>query len=524
VVFQANQNDQQQSWLFRQLDGSREENADKARRIAELEERVQQLEAELKAERQKQFKAARPEEAPPSQDVSEENQENQPKKRGAPVGHPGWFRPTPTHIDRTIDVPAPACCPHCGAAVVARPDLAPYEHIQEDLIDGQPTVTCYRHVEGLCTNPECGRSARQPGEGEILLARIGPQMRARGLFLRFHIGLSHRKVVGAVAGLDCLSFTPAALLGFEKKAAQTARPLAYDVAKKLRACEVNHADETHYSIDGQHAQVWFHGNEHLAHFYICGTRSGKISRKILGVDYAGALVTDCYAGYDRHATKIKQKCLEHLKRTAKDWLKVTPDKATASRQFFADVMAWTKRGCRWHRRWKADSGPEKEVEAAWLREEQARLEGVALDSKKAQTLQGRIRRYSKEWLTFLDHPHRVADEQPGRTGDPLPGRVAEGDLWQPHAGRGPAAGGDAHRDSNGQAAGAEHYPVLGGVVYADAQRGGAGDVRPLLSRARRSRLRRQASRGRTRGRRRSLAGGTAPVETRRPAALAQPSP
>jgi transposase len=401
VVFQANQNDQRQSWLFRQLDGSREENAAKARRIAELETRVEQLEAELKAERQKQFKAARPEEEPVPCGVSEDHQ---PKKRGPPVGHPGWFRPTPTRIDRTIDVPAPARCPHCGAAVAAHPELPRYEHVQEDLISGRPLVSCYRHEEGRCTNPGCRLWVRQPGEGEILRAKIGPQMRARGLFLRFTIGLPFRKVVDAIEGLDCLGFTPAALLGFEKQAAETARPLAHDVAKKLRACDVNHADETYYSINGQHAVVWFHGNEDLAHFYLCGTRSGKISRKILGMDYAGGLVTDCYAGYDRHATKIKQKCLEHLKRTAKNWLKVTPDKAPAARQFFADVMAWTKRGCRWYRRWKAADGPEKQSEAAWLREEQARLESAPLDSKKAQTLQGRICRYSKEWLTFLDHP------------------------------------------------------------------------------------------------------------------------
>jgi transposase len=401
VVFQANQNDQQQNWLFRQLDGSREESAARARRIAELEERVRQLEAELKAERQKQFKAARPEQAQASPGVCEENL---PKKRGAPVGHPGWFRPTPTQIDRTLEVAAPAACPHCGADVVAHPELPRYEHLQEDLLDGRSLVTCYRHEEGRCTNPRCRLWVRQAGAGEILRAKIGPQMRGRGLLLRFHIGLPYRKVVQAVEGLDSLHFTPAALLGFEKKAAETARPLAHDVATKLRACEVNHADETHYSINGQHAQVWFHGNQDLAHFYICGTRSGKISRKILGLDYAGGLVTDCYAGYDRHATKIKQKCLEHLKRTAKDWLKVTPEKATAARQFFADVMAWVKRGCRWYRRWKAEDGPEKATEAAWLREEQARLEGVALDSKKAQTLQGRLRRYRQEWLTFLDHP------------------------------------------------------------------------------------------------------------------------
>ena len=92
-------------------------------------------------------------------------------------------------------------------------------------------------------------------------AKIGPQMRARGMFLRFGIGLPYRKVVSAIEGLDSLGFTPAALLGFEKKAAERARPLAYDVAKKLRACEVNHADETHYTINGKPAQAWFHGNE-----------------------------------------------------------------------------------------------------------------------------------------------------------------------------------------------------------------------------------------------------------------------
>jgi transposase len=397
--------DEQTEWtdsLLRQIDALRATDAAKGQKIGELEDRVEQLERELKAERQKQFKATASKDE--QEAVPDNASEAGSKKRGAPMGHPGWFRPTPTHIDRTLFVVAPKRCLRCGAAVVARPDLPPYEHLQEDFIDGQPMTTCYQHVEGRCTNPKCRLWSRQPGEGELLRAKIGPEMRARGLFLRFDIGLPHRKVVSVVEGLDALSFTPAALLGFEKQAARKAMPLAHDVAIKLRACEVNHADETHYTINGKPAQAWFHGNERLAHFYICGTRSGKISRKILGEDYQGGLVTDCYAGYDRHGTKIKQKCVDHLKRTAKDWRKVTLEKAVASLQFFDDVMAWTKRGCRWHRRWKSDSGPEKDREAAWLRDEQARLEAVPLDSKKAKTLQGRIRRYSKEWLTFLDHP------------------------------------------------------------------------------------------------------------------------
>ncbi len=35
------------------------------------------------------------------------------KKRGAPVGHLGWFRATPSEYDLDFDVPAPRRCPHC---------------------------------------------------------------------------------------------------------------------------------------------------------------------------------------------------------------------------------------------------------------------------------------------------------------------------------------------------------------------------------------------------------------------------
>ena len=181
---------------------------------------------------------------------------------------------------------------------------------------------------------------------------IGPNLRAASLFLQYDIGLTIRKVVRTVAGLAQFDFVPASLLRFGQEAARKARPLAQDVAEKLRACDANHADETYYRIDGKPAYVWFHGNEDLAHFYVTGTRSGKVSRTILGEDYQGGLITDCYSGYDRHATKIKQKCLSHLKRSAEDWCKLLPAEAKDSRAFFDAVRQWVKRGCTWHRKWK----------------------------------------------------------------------------------------------------------------------------------------------------------------------------
>jgi hypothetical protein len=43
-----------------------------------------------------------------------------PRKRGAPVGHPGWFRPTPTEYDALVEVAAPTDCPRCGGPVRRR--------------------------------------------------------------------------------------------------------------------------------------------------------------------------------------------------------------------------------------------------------------------------------------------------------------------------------------------------------------------------------------------------------------------
>jgi transposase len=394
--------DEQTEWtdsLLRQIDSLRAEDTAKYHKIEEQAARIEQLERELKAERQKQFKAKKEEPAPAETD---EAPAPGPKKRGAPQGHPGWYRKRPGEFDQLVVVPAPVQCPHCDGSVKARPDRPVYDHLQEDWIDGQRVVTCFRHEQGRCR--KCRRWTRQAGPGELLRAMIGPHLRAASLFLQYDIGLTIRKVVRAIAGLAEFDFMPASLLHFGKEAAAKAKPLAQDVAEKLRACDANHADETYYRIDGQPAIVWFHGNEHLAHFCVTGTRSGKVSRTILGEDYAGGLHMDCYAGYDRHKTRIKQRCLSHLKRSAEEWSKLLPAEAPKSRAFFAAVTQWVKRGCTWHRKWKNRSGAEADQEANWLRQELERLQKMPTDSERAARLQKRILRYRNEWLTFLDHP------------------------------------------------------------------------------------------------------------------------
>jgi transposase len=164
-----------------------------------------------------------------------------------------------------------------------------------------------------------------------------------------------------------------------------------------------HADETYWVLDGQRAYYWVHATEQYIHFQFDTSRAGEVSRELLGTDFAGTLVTDCYSAYDAQGAKAKQKCLSHLARTARDWQKLTsadsPDYC-----FFESVKEWVKRGCDFHRRRERLSPREQADEKAWLRAELQRLQSCPLTYEKAVTLQERIKRYADCWLVFLDDP------------------------------------------------------------------------------------------------------------------------
>jgi hypothetical protein len=385
--------------LHGQLNEERRRNTGLFEENQRLREQLKQAQQELKAERQRRFCKDRP--SPEKPQIPAECAPRN-KKRGAPKGHPGWFRARPTKWDRVIDVAAPKRCPHCGGEVCVPEDRDSQEHVQEDVVDGRRQVVLYRHTAGRCR--ACRRWVQQSGDGELLASRVGPRARAMAAFLHNEIGVSLRKVPRAVEGLTRLKFTAAALLGFEKQFAKRAKPLAEDVAAKIGSTDgaVN-ADETYWSSNGKRSYFWLHATGPYVHFRFSPSRAGSVSRRILGKDFSGVLVTDCYSGYEAHPARAKQKCLAHLTRTARDWQKIVPAKSKAAR-FFGDLQAWVTRGCRLHRRRDKLVDKEFATETDWLRKEQQRLETTTLDHDKARTLQGRLCRYRDEWLVFVHDP------------------------------------------------------------------------------------------------------------------------
>ena len=283
------------------------------KRIRELEREVAELRAKYQALHQKQFKPNRKKNAP-----CKENAADRPsgkKKRGAPVGHPGWFRPKPTEIDRSVHVAAPHRCPHCGSK-----DLTPIdermEHIQEDIVLApRPVVTRYVHTQAFCA--QCRRPVVQAAADEILHAPIGPVAKATAMYLRYDVCIPYRKVIEIFRVLFGLSYVPASLVGFDQKAAKMGEGIYVDLREKLRASEMVHADETSWRNDGVGHFVWFAGNENLAFFHIDRHRSAKVAKAIFGEDFAGTLVRDRYAAYNGIGAHW-QACLAHIITTVKE--------------------------------------------------------------------------------------------------------------------------------------------------------------------------------------------------------------
>jgi transposase len=286
-------------------------------RIRTLESELAELRAKYQALHQKQFKPNRKKNADlPAQKADGTSDELAgKKKRGAPVGHPGWFRPKPTVIDRSVHVAAPQRCPHCGSTDLA-PAAEPIVHIQEDIVlVPRPVVTQYVNDQAFC--PRCRRPVVKAAADEILNAPIGPVAKSTAMYLRYDVGIPYRKVVEIFRVLFGLTCVPASLVGFDRKAAQRSENIYADLREKVRASPVAHADETSWRSDGVGHYVWFAGNENLAFFHIDRHRSAKVARGIFGEDFAGTLVRDRYAAYNGIGAHW-QACLAHIITGAKE--------------------------------------------------------------------------------------------------------------------------------------------------------------------------------------------------------------
>lgn len=373
---------------------------------AELKIEHNQLQARFTALHRRQFKAAKSKAAPPPEPTP-----TKPKKRGPPIGHPPWTRPNPTHVDRTIPVPAPTICPHCAC-----PDLLPTtqttDQLQEDIvIQPRPMVTCFHHQMAFC--PRCRRPVHATAPDELRNCSIGPVTKAVGVWLHHQLKLPFRQVQNLFATLFGMPFVPASALNFSLTAADKSQPLYDDLRTKIQTSALLHLDETSWRLDGLPAWLWYAGNADLDFFHIDHSRAAAVITAILG-NFYGAILSDGYAVYDLIAARWHQTCLAHIIRTAKDIaaeIKLIENNAPyhADIAFANAIASFFSEVCDLDRKRRSGRLSRKRARAMLpsLRQRLKHLCTSTLTHPKTINLSARLidpKRDAKKLFTFLTHP------------------------------------------------------------------------------------------------------------------------
>ncbi len=374
-----------------------------ARLIRDLEAKLARLQAEverLKAELEEARRAGKRQAAPFSKGPPQAH----PKRPGRQSGHAPSHRPAPPpeQVTRTVEVPLPEDCPCCRAPLDEVP-ITVHDQYQIDLPEPKPVVTRFRVPVVRC--PACRRrlQGRHPEQTSDALGaaavQYGPRLLAFAADLKHRLGVPYRKCASALGTLCGLTIVPSALVRSGHRLRRLARPSYRGLVEAARRSPVQHADETGWKIGGHSAWLWVFADRHATIYLIRRSRGHEVAEEVLGSDYRGVLVSDCFPAYDPLAC-LKSKCAAHLLRRCSE---LARSKVRGAVRLPRRVAALLRRALALKRRRGRISDHGYAVERGRVLAEWRRiLSGRYSDPDNAR-LARLLRKHRDAVLRFLDH-------------------------------------------------------------------------------------------------------------------------
>jgi transposase len=377
--------------LHKELADLRRQNDEIQRQNQELQQRLSDLEA---AQRRDKRQAA-----PFGRDQKKAN----PKKPGRRKGQGRFsFRRVPEKIEHTQEVPLHHC-PECFGPVS---DLKEHEHFQTDLPLPQPVTTRFVTYSGYC--PCCKKRVQSRHHEQVSTATgaagvsLGPHARALAADLHHGLGVPFAKVARLFSSAFGLSVTPGALCQSGSRLADVLEPIYQELQAALRTCQAVHADETGWRVGALSAWLWTFTNEKITVYCVESSRGHEAVLRVLGKEFTGTLICDCFAAYDAQALSawLQQKCLGHL---LKDFSALAKEKTGIAQRFSIEVAAVLREAITLKREKSSLPEPEYLVQVAAL---QKRLDALIHERRRFRDadnrrLANRLRKQRSRLFTFL---------------------------------------------------------------------------------------------------------------------------
>ena len=289
--------------------------AQRDRRIAELESRLKQLEQRL----EELSRSAKRQAAPFSRGLPKLDPKRPGRKSGDDYGTKA-FRSVPPVIDEVHDAPLPRRCPRCGGQVIA----THVDHQYQVEIPRRPIYRQFNVAVGqcaCCAGRVQGRHALQTSDAlGCCASQVGPEAQAAVVMLNKELGLSQGKISRFFQGFFGIKLSRGGSCQIMLRAAERCDDNYRAIVQRVQSSAWIVPDETGWRIGGWLAWLHVAVTDNAVAYLIARERGIEASALLIGEDYAGKLIHDGWASYDRFWRAIHQTCLGHLLRRCHDLL------------------------------------------------------------------------------------------------------------------------------------------------------------------------------------------------------------
>ena len=367
-----------------------------ARQLDELRAEVERLKAELEQSRRAGKRQAAP--------FSKGTPKADPKRPGRKPGHPPSHRPVPPleQVDRTIEIPLPPDCPECHTPLGEAP-VTIHDQYQIDLPEPRPVVTRFRVPVARCTACLRRVQGRHPEQTSNALGsaavQYGPRLLGLAADLKHRLGVSYRKCSSVLLTLTGVVVASAALVRSGHRLRKLAQPSYDRLVEAVKTSAVQHVDETGWKIGGRSAWLWVFADEHATLYRIRKSRAHDVVVEVLGEEFGGVLVSDCFLAYDP-LPFAKQKCLAHLLKTCGE---IEAAKTRGAVRFSRRVAALLRKALALKRRRGTIGDHGYAVLRGKVHAELDRLLAGTYSDPDNARLAKRLRKQRQHLLRFLDH-------------------------------------------------------------------------------------------------------------------------
>ncbi|MHB1425432.1 MAG: IS66 family transposase [Gemmataceae bacterium] len=289
-------------------------------RIATLERRIAQLEANVRELTTRLGTNATNSGTPPSA-----NPPDAPKpviktptgkKPGGQPGHPPRLkrRLPPERLHHIIPF-VPSHCDHCHKPLPPQPgpdDPEPSWHQVAELPPLAAQITEYQGHYRSC--PGCGTLNHTAIPQELKAHSIGPRLAAALGYRAGRHHLSKRGLEEVVEDVFEVPISLGTIAHLETQLSDALAPAHAEAVACVRAAEVKNVDETSWKLAGKLCWLWLAATDTVAAFLIHAKRGVQALQALLGEDIQGLVGSDRWSAYAALAPWCRQICWAHLKR------------------------------------------------------------------------------------------------------------------------------------------------------------------------------------------------------------------